>query len=60
MMSKTMLDWRVYFYANHRDVFLLLALIFPIDVIDTLLKGLAQMLDAALAPSAGAAKKTLR
>lgn len=39
--EQSVLDWRVYFYANHRDVFLLLALIFPIDVIDSLLKGLA-------------------
>jgi len=34
-------DWSTYFYANHRDIFLLLALIFPIDIIDTLLKGMA-------------------
>jgi hypothetical protein len=33
-------DWRTYFYENHRDIFLLLALIFPIDIIDTLLKGI--------------------
>jgi hypothetical protein len=34
-------DWETYFYENHRDFFLLYALIFPIDVIDTLLKGVA-------------------
>jgi hypothetical protein len=34
-------DWRTYYYENQRDIFLLLALIFPIDVIDTLLKGMA-------------------
>lgn len=32
-------NWRDYFYANHRDIFLLFALIFPIDVVDTMLKG---------------------
>ncbi len=34
-------DWQVYFYENHRDIFLLYALIFPIDMVDTLLKGMA-------------------
>ena len=34
-------DWRIYFYDNHRDIFLLFALVFPIDIVDTLLKGLA-------------------
>lgn len=34
-------DWRAYFYENHRDIFLLYALIFPIDIVDTLLKGMA-------------------
>ena len=28
-------------YENHRDIFLLYALIFPIDIVDTLLKGMA-------------------
>jgi hypothetical protein len=35
------IDWRAHFYENHRDIFLLLALIFPIDIVDTLLKGVA-------------------
>lgn len=39
--EQSVVDWRIYFFENHRDVFLLLALIFPIDVIDTLLKGWA-------------------
>jgi hypothetical protein len=34
-------DWRVYYYENHRGIFLLYALIFPIDIVDTLLKGSA-------------------
>lgn len=34
-------DWKVYFYENHRDIFLLYALIFPIDIADTLFKGMA-------------------
>jgi len=34
-------DWEAYFYENHRDIFLLYALIFPIDMVDTLLKGVA-------------------
>ena len=32
-------DWRQHFYLNRRAFFLLVALVFPIDVIDTLLKG---------------------
>lgn len=38
-------DWRVHFYENHRDIFLLLSLIFPIDIVDTLLKGFAHFRD---------------
>lgn len=38
-------DWRAYYYENHRDIFLLLSLIFPIDIIDTLLKGVAHFHD---------------
>jgi hypothetical protein len=38
-------DWRTHYYANHRDIFLLLSLIFPIDIIDTLLKGMAHFRD---------------
>ena len=38
-------QWRAYYYENHRDIFLLLSLIFPIDIVDTLLKGLAHFRD---------------
>jgi hypothetical protein len=34
-------DWDKYYYENHRDIFVLYALVFPIDLIDTLLKGTA-------------------
>ncbi len=33
--------WEAYFYENHRDIFLVYALIFPIAMVDTLLKGAA-------------------
>jgi hypothetical protein len=39
--EQSVTDWRDYFFANNRDIFLLFALIFPIDIIDTLLKGWA-------------------
>jgi hypothetical protein len=32
-------DWRRYYYENHRDIFVLYSLVFPIDLTDTLLKG---------------------
>lgn len=38
-------SWRTYFYENNRDIFLLLALIFPIDILDTLMKGMAHFRD---------------
>jgi hypothetical protein len=34
-------DWEKYYYESHRDIFLLYAFVFPIDLIDTLLKGLS-------------------
>jgi hypothetical protein len=34
-------DWQTYFFENHRRIFLLLAIMFPLDLIDTLLKGVA-------------------
>ena len=34
-------DWDNYYYESHRDIFLLYALVFPIDLMDTLLKGAA-------------------
>jgi hypothetical protein len=33
--------WENYFFENHRRIFLLLAACYPLDLIDTLLKGLA-------------------
>jgi hypothetical protein len=34
-------NWQDYYYENHRDIFMLYALVFPIDLVDTLLKGLS-------------------
>jgi hypothetical protein len=34
-------DWEKYYYESHRDIFMLYALVFPIDLVDTALKGLA-------------------
>jgi hypothetical protein len=34
-------DWKEYYYQHHRDIFILYALVFPIDLIDTMLKGFA-------------------
>jgi hypothetical protein len=38
-------NWRDYYYANRRGFFLIFAAIWPIDIIDTLLKGKAHFLD---------------
>jgi hypothetical protein len=32
-------DWQIYFFHHNREIFLLFALVFPIDLIDTALKG---------------------
>ena len=32
-------NWQTYFFDHHREIFLLLAALFPIDLIDTALKG---------------------
>jgi hypothetical protein len=37
--THTVTDWRSYYYENHRDIFMLYALVFPIDLVDTFLKG---------------------
>ncbi len=34
------IDYRTHFYANHRAFFILLTLFAPVDVVDTLLKGI--------------------
>ena len=39
--ARAISDWQVYYYENHRDIFVLYALVFPIDLVDTLLKGAA-------------------
>jgi hypothetical protein len=36
---QSIVHWQAYFFDNHRRIFLLLALIFPLDLIDTVLKG---------------------
>jgi len=38
-------SWRDYFYANRRSFFFILASIWPLDIIDTLLKGKQHFLD---------------
>jgi cell division protein FtsW (lipid II flippase) len=37
--AQTVADWQKYYFENHRDIFLLYAAVFPIDLVDTLLKG---------------------
>src|SRR5207302_2008525 len=32
-------DWQTYFFEHHREIFLLYAVVFPLDLVDTLLKG---------------------
>ena len=39
--ARLVTDWQMYYYENHRDIFMLYALVFPIDLFDTLLKGVA-------------------
>lgn len=38
-------NWREYYYANRRGFFFILATIWPLDIIDTLLKGKAHFLE---------------
>jgi hypothetical protein len=40
-------DWRQYFYANRRGFFLSILPIWPLDIIDTLLKGKQHFIDQA-------------
>ena len=37
--TRAVTEWEKYYYENNRDIFILYALVFPIDLIDTLLKG---------------------
>ena len=38
-------DYKTHYYANHRAFFILLALFVPVDVLDTLLKGIPHFLE---------------
>ena len=38
--EETIADWQTYFFDNNRVVFSLYALVFPIDILDTFLKGM--------------------
>ena len=38
------IDYKTHYYANHRAFFILLALYGPVDVVDTLLKGIPHFL----------------
>ena len=38
-------DYKTHYYANHRAFFILLALFVPIDIVDTLLKGVPHFLE---------------
>jgi hypothetical protein len=39
--AQVVTDWENYYYESRRDIFMLYALVFPIDLVDTLLKGVA-------------------
>jgi hypothetical protein len=39
--QQSIATWETYFFDNRRRIFLLLAVVFPLDLIDTLLKGIA-------------------
>ena len=45
LVSTDAKNWREYYYANRRGFFFILALLWPIDVVDTLLKGKQHFLD---------------
>jgi len=38
-------NWREYYYANRRGFFFIMAALWPLDVIDTLLKGKQHFID---------------
>ncbi|PYK95589.1 MAG: hypothetical protein DME36_01345 [Verrucomicrobia bacterium] len=38
-------DYKTHYYANHRAFFILFALFTPVDIVDTLLKGIAHFLE---------------
>jgi hypothetical protein len=41
----TAIDYEVHYYANHRAFFILFALFVPVDIVDSLLKGMHHFLD---------------
>jgi hypothetical protein len=45
LASTSAANWREYYYANRRGFFFILAPIWPLDVIDTLLKGKQHFID---------------
>ena len=40
----TPIDYKTHYYANHRAFFILFALFVPVDIVDSLLKGLPHFL----------------
>jgi hypothetical protein len=41
---ETIIDYKVHYYANHRAFFILFALFIPVDIVDSLLKGVPHFL----------------
>src|SRR5216110_2072353 len=44
----TPIDYKTHYYANHRAFFILFALFVPVDIVDSLLKGLPHFLEQGL------------
>lgn len=42
--AKTVIDYKAHYYANHRAFFIIFALFVPVDIVDSLLKGLPHFL----------------
>jgi hypothetical protein len=42
--ADTAIDYKAHYYANHRAFFILFALFVPVDIVDSLLKGLSHFL----------------
>ena len=40
-----MIDYKTHYYANHRALFILFGLFVPVDIVDTLLKGIPHFLE---------------
>ena len=41
---ETVIDYKAHYYANHRAFFILFALFIPVDIVDSLLKGVPHLL----------------